>query len=70
MRLRENEKSRDSVVFLPLIGRSGAGAETGRRGLFLLGPLGVKTPIKCKEQNTLKAGALTLAMIPTVALFT
>lgn len=42
----------------------------GSEGLFLLGPLGVKTPIKCKEQNTLKTGALTLAVIPKVALFT
>lgn len=31
VRLRENEKSQDSVVFLPLMGRSGAGAKTGRR---------------------------------------
>lgn len=44
------------VLFLSLMGSSGAATSMGVEGLVLLGPLRVKNQTKCKEQDSLETG--------------
>lgn len=54
MRLRQNKKSQGSIVSV-FNGMEWAATSIGLEGLFLLGSLRVKTPTKCKEQDSLEA---------------